>query len=433
MKEITRREFLDRSKSGVVGLAAGWPILTDSAAACAAQDVPKRRPTVMCVYYPHWHPYDHGSAWKGEGWTEWEGVKAAVPRFPGHHQPLQPTWGYFDESDPKWSAREIDLAADHGIDVFLFDWYWYSGVQNMQEALEQGFLRAENRERMKFALMWANHDRKDQFCPDINKERTVWLPSRHSPRDLQRVMDYCTEYYFRQPNYWRVEGRLFFSLFQATRFVEQLGGPQETAKLLKKIDDRLRQAGLPPIHWNGMVADPKSAAILEEAGFLSTSRYNVNSAGKAGPDCTEQYEDLMQAHRAHWQKMTVAAPLVNLPVVTTGWDASPRCRQDVPWPFPVEPASGRRVYPYVPVVVGNTPERFEQLLRDAAEHIERDPRQPFAVLLNAWNEWTEGCYLLPEQRTGTARLEAIKRTFGTADLSFRRDGAGCVGLALRVT
>jgi hypothetical protein len=85
-------------------------------------------------------------------------------------------------------------------------------------------------------------------------------------------------------------------------------------------------------------------------------------------------------------------------VVTTGWDASPRCRQDVPWPFPVEPASGRRVYPYVPVVVGNTPERFEQLLRDAAEHIERDPRQPFAVLLNAWNEWTEGCYLLPEQQ-----------------------------------
>ncbi len=38
--------------------------------------------------------------------------------------------------------------------------------------------------------------------------------------------------------------------------------------------------------------------------------------------------------------------------------------------------------------------------------------QPFAVLINAWNEWTEGCFLLPEERTGTARLEAVKRTFG---------------------
>jgi hypothetical protein len=72
-------------------------------------------------------------------------------------------------------------------------------------------------------------------------------------------------------------------------------------------------------------------------------------------------------------------------------------------------------YPYGPVVVGNTPERFEQLLRDAARHVERDPHQPVAVLNNAWNKWTEGCFLLPEERTGTARVEAIKRTFGAAN------------------
>ncbi len=109
------------------------------------------------------------------------------------------------------------------------------------------------------------------------------------------------------------------------------------------------------------------------------------------------------------------APLVNVPVVTVGWDATPRCRQNVPWPFPISPWANRHAYPYCHVVVGNTPERFEQLLRDAAEHIEHDPHQPFAVLINAWNEWTEGCYLLPEERTGAARLEAVKRTFGTAN------------------
>jgi len=413
MKQINRREFLDRSRKGVVGLTASMPILAGSTVTYAAQDARKRRPTVVCVYYPHWHNYDHGSAWKGEGWTEWEGVKAAVPRFPGHHQPLKPTWGYFDESDPKWSAREIDLAADHGIDVFLFDWYWYSGVRNMQEALEQGFLRAENRDRMKFALMWANHDRKDQFCPDFDKERNVWLPSRHSPRDLERVIEYCIEHYFYQPNHWRVDGRLFFSVYQATRFVEELGGPLQTRKLLERIDRRLDKANLPPMHWNGMVSRAEDAAVVKEAGFRSSSKYNVLAAGKVRPDLTVSYEDVMEAHREHWQKMSTA-PLVNLPVVTVGWDATPRCRQDVPWPFPISPWSNRHAYPYCHVVVGNTPERFEQLLRDAAKHIEQDPRKPFAVLLNAWNEWTEGCYLLPEQRTGTARLEAIKRTFGTA-------------------
>lgn len=386
-------------------------ILSVAGPAGAGEAQARPRPEVVAVYYPHWHNYDHGSAWKGEGWTEWEGLKAAIPRFPGHHQPLKPSWGCFDESDPKWTAREIDLAADSGIDVFLYDWYWYSGVKNMEEALENGFLKAPNRGRIKFALMWANHDRRDQFCPRFDKERTVWLPCRHTPRDLDRMVDYCVAHYFRQPNYWKVEGRLFFSIFEATKFVEQLGGPQETRKLLATIDDRLRQAGLPGMHWNGMVASVKAGALLKEAGFHSTSRYNVSTAQKVGPDLTERYEDVIDAHKAHWQRMA-SAPLVDMPVVTMGWDATPRCAKEVPWPFPVAPLSGRREYPYIHVVVGNTPERFEQLLRAAAAQVDRSPRRPFAVLLNAWNEWTEGSYLLPEERTGTGYLDAIRRTFG---------------------
>lgn len=372
----------------------------------------KRYPEVVAIYYPHWHNYDHGSAWKGEGWTEWEGLKSATPRFLGHHQPKKPSWGYFDESDPKWVDREINLAADHGIDVFLYDWYWYSGVKNMEEALEKGFLHAPNRERIKFALMWANHDRKDQFCPEFGKPRNVWLPSRHSSRDLGRVIDYCIEHYFRQPNYWKVDDCLFFSIFQPVKFVEELGGSREVRKLLEAIDSRLREANLPPMHWNGMVAEPAAAEMLKEAGFQSTSRYNVHTANQVRFDLTERYEDVMEAHRRHWQRMS-ATPLVDLPVVTMGWDCTPRCRKDVPWPFPASPGTGTHEYPYVPVVVGNTPQLYEQLLRDAAQYIEHDPRKPFAVVLYAWNEWTEGGYLLPEERTGTAYLEAVRRVFGT--------------------
>lgn len=408
MNMLKRRKFLNLIKNTGLGLAAGSSVVRGARSARAAQEAPGKRPEVVAIYYPHWHSYDHGSAWKGEGWTEWEGVKAAIPRFPGHAQPKKPSWGYFDESDPACVAREIDLAADHGIDVFLYCWYWYSGVQNMQEALEKGFLKAPNRGRMKFALMWANHDRRDQFCPEFGKPRTVWLPSRHSPRDLGRVIDYGIAHYFREPTYWRVDGRLFFSVFEATKFIEHLGGPQKTRALLGEMDERLRRAGLPPMHWGAMVADPKAAALAMEAGFLSTGRYNVAHANKTQPDFTERYEDVMDAHREHWKKMG-EAPIVNLPVVTMGWDSTPRCRPDVPWPF------AKKEYPYVPVVVGNTPELYEQLLRDAARHVGDDPRKPFAVLLNAWNEWTEGGYLLPEERTGTAYLEAIKRTFGRAN------------------
>lgn len=376
------------------------------------------RPEVMAVYYPHWHRYDHGQSWKGEGWTEWEGLKAATARFPGHAQPLKPTWGCFDESDPAWVAKEIDLAVSHGIDTFLYDWYWYSGVRNMEEALERGFLKARNRKKMSFCLMWANHDRIDQFCPEFGKPRNTWLPSRHTPADLERVVAYCSEHYFCQPNYRQVDGRIYFSFFRAAHLVNELGGPAATRRVFDSLDRRLSKDGLPAMHWSGMVHTVEEAALLAEAGFRSTGSYNVNSAGKAGFDCTERYEDVMEAHRMCWERLATGA-LPYTPVVSMGWDTTPRMRGDCPWPIP--PAA--RAYPYLPVVVGNTPQRFKELLEAARGHLTAeaggrgsrsasDPKWTATVLLYAWNEWTEGAYLLPEARTGTAYLEKVREVFG---------------------
>ncbi|MFI5358269.1 MAG: glycoside hydrolase family 99-like domain-containing protein, partial [Opitutales bacterium] len=355
--------------------------------------------------------YDHASSWKGEGWCEWELMKTARPRFPGHRLPLRPTWGWFDESDPRWAAREIDLAADHGIDVFIFDWYWYSGVRLMEEALERGFLRAPNRRRLKFALMWANHNWADYFPAPFGQPWNSWLPQRHSPRDLDRVIAYATEHYFRHPNYWQVDGRLFFSLFQAEYFVEQLGGAAATRRLLAKIDRRLAAAGLPPMHWNAMIWHPAPAAGLKEAGFRSTTMYNINSTGKASPGLTQPYAELVETHCAKWKEMS-GGPLPHCPVVTMGWDVTMRCDPQLAWPFPPSPLTGNHDYPYGHVVVGNTPRLFGQLCRHAAAHAGQDPQRPFAVFVNAWNEWTEHCFLLPEKRYGLGYLKQLKKAFG---------------------
>ena len=200
---------------GVAATGAAFGLSIGAAVALRAEGKARSpcRPEVVAIYCPLWHRYDHMDAWHGYGWREWELLKSAPPRFPGHRQPLRPSWGFFDESDPEWSRREIDLAADHNIDVFLFDWYWYSGVRLMEETLENGFLKAPNRSRLKFALMWANHDWTDYFPAPYDKPRNIWLPLRHSPADLTRVIDYCIEHYFREANYWTVEGRLFLQHF----------------------------------------------------------------------------------------------------------------------------------------------------------------------------------------------------------------------------
>ena len=370
---------------------------------------------VVAIYCPLWHSYDHANSWKGEGWCEWELLKSANPRFEGHRQPLEPVWGCFDESDPAWADREVTLAADHGVSVFLFDWYWYNGVRIMEEALEGGFLHAPNRARVKFALMWANHHWADYFPAPFGQKWNSWLPSRHSERDLFRVVDYCIDNYFRQPNYWTVEGRLFFSLFEPSRFVEELGGPEKTRSLLGAVDERLGRALLPPLHLNAMVWDTGPVATLRDAGFHTTTNYNITSSGKVSPDLIEQYGDVVAAHPPKWRQLA-QAPLPYLPVVTMGWDVTPRCEKDIAWPFAPTPApsaggTSSHGYPYGPVVVGNTPERFKQLCEMARDHLCQNPSARNIVFINAWNEWTEGCYLLPEKRHGLAYLEAVRDVF----------------------
>jgi len=375
--------------------------------------VESERPTVVAIYCPLWHNYDHGFSWKGEGWCEWELVKAARPRFKGHYRPYVPVWGYFDESDPKWSARDIALAADHGIDVFLVDWYWYSGVRIMEEALERGLLKAKNRERIKFALMWANHDWADYFPAPFGRAWNSWLPSRHSRTDWMRVMNYCIEFYFRQPNYWRTESSLFFSIFQPHRLISEIGGPRAFRKVLAETDRLLARAGLPRLHLNAMVWGPESVDEFKEAGYAGTTTYNISSSGKVSANLTERYDDLIAAHYRKWAAMVKSA-LPYCPVVTMGRDVTPRCEATVPWPFPPSPLTGKRDYPYGPVVIGNTPELFQKLCEGALRHCVETGPSPRAVFVNAWNEWTEGSFLLPEQRHGTGYLEAISRTFGAA-------------------
>lgn len=120
---FSRRRFIQ--SVAVAGATLSLPTVVPSSATGANVPAPAapRRGQVVAIYCPLWHRYDHMDAWHGYGWTEWELVKTAPPRFPGHHQPLHPLWGCFDESDPEWASREIALAADHNIDVFLFDWY----------------------------------------------------------------------------------------------------------------------------------------------------------------------------------------------------------------------------------------------------------------------------------------------------------------------
>ena len=46
---------------------------------------------IAAYYFPNYHPDSINERWHGKGWTEWDVLKAAKPRFPGHEQPKIPS------------------------------------------------------------------------------------------------------------------------------------------------------------------------------------------------------------------------------------------------------------------------------------------------------------------------------------------------------
>ncbi len=91
------------------------------------------------------------------------------------------------------------------------------------------------------------------------------------------------------------------------------------------------------------------------------------------------------------------------PPVSMGWDASPRCMQSDKFE--------QKDYPWTPVFVGNRPSSFQQQLTEAKSFLDKYNPKHKILVLNSWNEWTEGSYLLPEKKYGDAYLKAIKAVF----------------------
>lgn len=113
--------------------------------------------TVACYTFPHFHRSAYNDRLLGPGWTEYVLMRGCRPWFPGHNQPRTPMLGELDERLPSTWDVYFDLAKQHGVDAFIFDWYWYGGGPALHEALEEGFLGSARRDGVQFAVMWTNH------------------------------------------------------------------------------------------------------------------------------------------------------------------------------------------------------------------------------------------------------------------------------------
>ena len=80
-----------------------------------------------------------------DGIGEWQTVKAMTDKgYKGCRWPRIPTWGYINEADSSVMEMQIDCAVSHGVNVFIYDWYWYDNRPFLENCLNDGFLKAKN-------------------------------------------------------------------------------------------------------------------------------------------------------------------------------------------------------------------------------------------------------------------------------------------------
>eukprot|EP00937_MAST-01D_sp_MAST-1D-sp2_P000780 g780.t1 len=426
----------------------------------------------------------------GANWTEWQLPIHATPRYPGHLQPnlplAAPGFGLNQsEDDPQVMAHKIDAATANGIDFFLFDWYWYAspvtpfiktdlqgagGGPFLDGALNQGFLQAPNRQKMKFALMWANQD-----WVDIHPAKRGWhgtyrarpkaatgaggetvvgeggRTSIHEPQPsgpvqellvfdgfmnrtvYKNAYEYIARQYFTQPNYYRVPTRLangtvgqccFFSFYQPEYVA--MGDPDEA--ILSMADFRAAAEAVGEcLHLNHMgqahdnFIGPRQVASISDYGWMKTT------SARKFPETP--YEDIMNGSVQAWSTLTERYARMNItyvPSIEHSWDPSTRTL-----PTDASNASGNWGYPWG-AHWHSTPEQWTSALQQGKKFMstlcdgdgdgdgggdgDRDGDGAAfwscpPLIINAWNEWSEGSYLEPDQRYGWAKLEAVGSVF----------------------
>ena len=334
-----------------------------------------------------------------DGKGEWQNVYENVKRFDDDLAELRPLWGFEDEADPKVVERKIDTAVKYGVNVFIYDWYWYGGRPFLADALEKGFLGARNNRKMKFFVMWANHNVThlwDNTVGRAHKKDVLWKTDV-SDEDYAKIVETWIGY-FKQPNYYRIDGKPVLCIYLEPRFLER---GEETAKariaLLRK---RAAEEGFPGVH---LMANGRPTADL---GYDSMTVYNWGFAG-AGDRVESRTEppldfdafadlgfSLMDRDFGAARKKGISY----FPNLTIGWDNNAR--------FPSAETNN--------IVHGTSPESFGRAARRLKEWMasHRNPKGPQLLTVNSWNEWTEGSYLEPSDRLGFSFLEVLRRTFG---------------------
>ena len=131
-------------------------------------------------------------------------------------------------------------------------------------------------------------------------------------------------------------------------------------------------------------------------GFDSVTAYNWPSFSRVVKG--KQYKTWGEESLAMFDKMPKLYGVPFVPNVTIGWDNNSR--------YPKNETTA--------VIENTNAKDYEHFLRETKAWLDKNTKagMPKLLIINSWNEWTEGSQLEPDDKNGYDFLNATARVFG---------------------
>lgn len=345
---------------------------------------------ILTMYLPQFHRVKENDEWWGDGYTDWVSARNAVPLYEGHYQPHVPlNRNYYDLTEKAALEWQASLMKQYGIDGQCIYHYWFKDGRQILEKPAEKLLEWKEID-MPFCFSWANQswanswsavkganvwcDVRENTQSDKNDNGLLLEQSYGDEGEWRRHFEYLLPF-FQDERYIKVDNKPVFVLYQAM-YITVLGEMAECWNAWAE------EEGFQGIYFIGASNRDESLvdAVLHPGpqAVMSEMLAELKSPGLKILDYESVWERMID--KAYTETESMAGAFV-------GYDDTPR--------------RGNRGC----VIDNASPEIFKsnlmRLLAINAAH-----SQPF-TFINAWNEWGEGMHLEPDEKTGTAYLEAV--------------------------
>lgn len=360
---------------------------------------------IFAFYLPQYHQIPENNQFWGEGFTDWKTVQNAKPLYQGNYQPRIPmNSNYYDLSEKDAIEWQSKLARKYGIEGFGIYHYWFNDNKNL--LTKPAEIIHENKDiDIDYFFAWDNISWKRSWS---NVTGNDWSPV--SDNDIKGKGQQETQsgilipYILGGKASWRKHFMWLLPHFMDKRYVKVDGKPmfviyhcsEDILEMCRYWNELAQEHGFKGMHiiyrqgintaltkgQNIFYYEP-SASSWDWLPFKIYRKLLKTLNIKYGPkffDYDKVWKRIIKTMASHPEPSLVPSAFV-------GYDDTPR--------------RGK----YGTVIKGQTPEKFSQYLKQLLEVTERQ-QKPY-LFLTAWNEWSEGAYLEPDQKWGYAYLEAI--------------------------